>query len=258
MLRKGTDVIFMSLWAWAKNVRVMLYFVSMWTGICASRCSCLLKCIQQGAIMCVCLCVCLLFHYWKVAGSKGIWKVWFWTSSCWKSVWSMSAAALTCFRAQWTTDKWIPLCESMDWCVGVQWEKENKSKSQSKSVCLYVCKHTVISTYSFFVWKRCGCGVSMSFWIHLCVVFSDWITYSNPLISIILLVDSSQLTKTPMSLWTLSASQTTESGWQSGLSAQPGPGAERPTEEPMCRKPFRAPAIRLRQLFFSAALLMLR
>ncbi len=169
----------------------------------------------------------------------------------------MSAAALTCFRAQWTTDKWIPLCESVDWCVGVQWEKENKSKSQSLNVC--VCTHTIISTYCILsVWKRCGCCVSVSFCIHLCVLFTDWITYSKPLISIILLVGSQWLTKTPMSLWTLSASPATESGWQSGLSGQPGPGAQWPAEEPMCRKPFRAPAIRLRELFFSAALLMLR
>lgn len=47
-------------------------------------------------------------------------------------------------------------------------------------------------------------------------------------------------------------SRSSQSAWQSSLSAQSGPGAQWPAEEPMCRKPFRALAIQLRQfLFFS-------
>lgn len=45
-------------------------------------------------------------------------------------------------------------------------------------------------------------------------------------------------------------SRSSQSAWQSSLSAQSGPGAQWPAEEPMCRKPFRALAIQLRQFLF--------
>lgn len=80
----------------------------------------------------------------------------------------------------------------------------------------------------------------------VCAVFSES-EFQNP--NYYRLTVSWWQTETPLSLWSLSGSAAMESGWQSGLGEQPGLGAQWPAEEPMCIKPFRVPAIWLRQLF---------
>lgn len=92
------------------------------------------------------------------------------------------------------------------------------------------------------VWVSCIWELQHS---SVCSVL--WLNHSKPLISIILLAAANKDTNESLDFINQSSHTV---GWQSGLSAQPGPGAQRPAEEPICTKPFRAPAIRLRLLFF--------
>ena len=131
-----------------------------------------------------------------------------------------------------------PLCESLDLCVGVHWEKKNKSKSESKRY-RNICILYLFSMEE--VWVLCIC--EFLYLSACCIYWFNHIFKASQYHLTRRLVAANKDTNESLDF-------ISQSAWQSSHSTQSGSGAQQPVEEPMCTKPFRGPAIQLRQLFF--------